>query len=492
MKVLLINPPFQRLKGIRASYFPLGLGYLAAVLAQRQIDVKIYNAENPSNGECTGLKSTSFLMRMHNAYLEALRNENHLVWSEVVNVIKEFQPDVVGISVMTTKYLSALKITDICKKINENILIIWGGFHPSIKPDEALGNYNVDFVVRGEGERTLTELVESIRACNKNYHKIDGLSFRKDGVIIHNKPRSLIQNLDQIPFPARNLSLEDNLYQAKDLNMLVTSRGCPFQCTYCGASNIWGRKVRTRSSGNVIKEIEDMIEQFGIKEFYFVDDSFTVNRARIIELCEAIKRKGLDITWRCATRVDIIDTELIKEMKRAGCSGLHLGIETGSKRILKGIKKGITLDQVRNAARILRKNRMDWRAYFMLGFPEETIEDIEETMNFIKEINPPAIDLSIFTPYPGTELFHDVMRLGLMPENPDWSRFHHQSPDNYFIKNISRSEFEEIVRRLSNDIDRLNNRFSVLAKRALGRSHYYWKHPILFAKTVFEFFDRKL
>ncbi len=492
MKVLLINPPFQRLKGIRTSYFPLGLGYLAAVLAQRQIDVKIYNAENPSNDECAGLKSTSFLMAMHNSYLEALKNENHLVWSEVTNVISEFQPDIVGMSVMTSKYSSALEITNICKKINHNIIIIWGGFHPSIRPDEVLSNYNVDFVVRGEGERTLTELVGSISECNKNYHEIDGLSFRKDGVIIHNKPRSLIQNLDEIPAPARNLSLKDKLYSPKDLNMLISSRGCPFRCTYCGASNIWGRMVRARSSGNVIKEMEDMIEQFGIREFYFVDDSFTVNRARVIELCEVIRRKGLDITWRCATRVDLIDTELIKEMKKAGCSGLHLGIETGSQRMLKCIKKGITLDQVKNAIQILRKNRMDWRAYFMVGFPQETIEDIKETMKFMKEIDPPAIDLSIFTPYPGTELFEDVMRLGFMPENPDWSQFDHQSPDNYFTKNIARNEFEEIVKQLSGEVDKLNNRFSALARRALGRSHYYWKHPVLFTKTVFEFLDKKL
>lgn len=492
MRVLLINPPFQRLKGVKISYFPLGLGYLAAVIAERGNEVKIYNAENPSKGECTGLKSVSFLMDSHSAYMRALKDEEHIVWQKIGQVIKDFQPDIVGLSVMTAKYASALMITNICKKIKSDTVVVWGGPHPTVQPAEVLENGNVDFVVRGEGEETITALIEAISEGNMDFAKIDGISYREGDKLIHNKPRSLMQDLDSIPFPAGHLSLKGELYSSKDLSMLVTSRGCPFQCAYCGASSIWGRRVRSRSVENVIEEIKTLMKEYGYLEFYFVDDTFTINRSRVIEICQALRREKLDVTWRCATRVDLIDMDLLREMKRAGCSGIHIGIETGSVKMLEYIRKGTTLEQVREAAHMLRKIRLDWMAYFMVGFPEETREDINETIALMRELDPPAVVLGIFTPYPGTELYENVVKLGLLPENPDWSLYDHQSPANYFVKGMEREEYDRIVQEFSALVDRLNNRPSALLRRGLGRLHFYWKHPLGFLKIVYTYIKRRI
>lgn len=493
MKILLINPPFQRLKKIKKIFFPLGLGYLAASLDKNGFICRIYNAEVPQEKLRESIDN-KLLLTHHYDYIGALRDNQHIVWKEIMQTLRNFNPDIVGISVMTPNYGSALKISQIIKEYNKDCKVIWGGPHPTIEAERALLEKTVDLVIRGEGENTIVELCKIIesKSHKKDFSNIKGLSYKENGDIFHNQPRELSRDLDGFPFPARDLLLYKNLYPSSTFGNLIISRGCPFECSYCGVHHIWGKDVKFRSIESVILEIYTTARNYGTREFYFLDDNFTVNRKYTFDLCTNIINKRLDISWNCITRVDLIDNDLIRILKKAGCCHIDIGIESGSPKILNLINKGITLEQIREASKLLKKNHMNWGAFFVIGFPQETENDIEETIQFMKELSPISVEFSIFTPYPGTKLYELSNKLGLIPKDVDWNRFSHQSPENYFIKDVSREKFDCYVKRFSEFVDSYNNSFRSLVRKTLNRNSFWIKHPILFLRKLFSLLKRKI
>ena len=323
----------------------------------------------------------------------------------------------------------------------------------------------------------MVELCYALAKGDNKFSQIKNLSYKKDGEIVHTSMRDLISVLDELPPPAKDLSLYPELYSSANMGDMVTSRGCPFKCAFCGAHNIWGRKVRFMSAEKVINEITDICKKYNTKEFWFWDDTFTVNRRRTLELCQKLIDERLDISWGCTTRVDMVDDELLKRMKRAGCNMIEFGIETGSERMLKLIKKNVSLEQIMEAVRLVKGRKIDLKLFFMIGFPEETKEDIEQTKHLIRRLNARGVILSIFTPYPGSELYHRTVELGLLPQNPDWTQFSHQSPENYFMKYISKEEFQQIVIDMTDFIDRYN--FGLLNAFRYFRTHFsdFVKNP---------------
>jgi len=490
MRILLINPPFNRLKGIKSVYFPLGLGYLAAILRKNKFEVAIYNAENPIEKllEAFNLK----LLEQHHKYIEALNDKSHYIWQEIKDTLLMFKPDIVGISVMTCKYGSASKVSILCKEFNPIMKVIWGGAHPTIQANAVLENDFVDFVIRGEGELAMVELCCALVKGDNTFNKIKNLSYKKDGDIVHMPLRDLISNIDELLPPAKDLSLYPNIYSSSNMGEIITLRGCPFECAFCGAQNIWGRKVRFMSLGKIIKEITDICKNYNTKEFWFWDDTFTLNRRRTLELCQKLIDERLNISWGCTTRVDMVDDDLLKRMKMAGCNLIEFGIETGSERMLKLIKKNISLEQIMEAVKLVRKHKIDLKTFFMIGFPEETKEDIEQTKHLIKKLNARGVVLSVFTPYPGTELYHRTEELGLLPKNPDWSQFSHQSPENHFMKYISKKEFQQIVIDITDFIDRYN--FSILNAYRYFRTHFssFVENPCAFLIKGISYLNRWL
>jgi len=490
MRILLINPPFNRLKGLKTTYFPLGLGYLAAVLRENGFEASIYNAEN--SRERLPSASSLRLLENHHKYIQALNAESHYVWQEIKDTLSLFKPDIVGISVMTAKYGSAIKISNLCKEFNPNIKIIWGGPHPTIQADAVLQNDCVDFVIRGEGELSMVSLCLALNNNSNTFDQIEGLSYKNDGEPVHMPARKLITNLDDLPQPAKDFSLYPELYSPTNMGDIVTSRGCPFECAFCGAQNTWGRKVRFRSVEKVINEIIDIYEKYNTREFWFWDDTFTVNRKRTIELCQKLIDKKLNMSWGCTTRVNMVDDELLGIMKKSGCNTIEFGIESGSERILNLIKKNITLEQIMEAVRLARKHKLDCKTFFMVGFPEETKEDIEQTKHLIKTLNHRGVEFSIFTPYPGCELYNRTVELGLLPQNLDWSQFSHQSPENHFMKYITKEDFREIIDEMTEFIERYNFSLRNAYHYFRSNSSYYINNPRAFIRKTLPYLKRKL
>ena len=234
------------------------------------------------------------------------------------------------------------------------------------------------------------------------------------------------------------------------MGLFMTSRGCPYNCSYC-ATSIWERKTRYRSIDNVMQEIRFVIEKYGAKQFTFKDDSFTVNRKRVVEFCEKLIKEGFGISWDCNTRVNLVDEEMLRLMKKAGCTSIKVGIESGSERILKLMSKNITFEQCGEAAKLFRKVGIHWTGYFMMGLPSETREDIYQTLKFMKELNPDYASLSVYEPFPGTGLFEKGVENGLVERNRTLENFYTISTKYYYVKDINRrvdtmsnEEFEKL------------------------------------------------
>lgn len=329
-------------------------------------EVLIYNAEFHHQPQY--LSSTRLLETFDN-YLSGLEDDAHPIWQEARQVIADFEPEMVGVTARTVKLGSALKLARLAKAHRAAVPIVFGGRHPTIMTDAVLANPEVDFVVRGEGEATLVELVAAL-GDERRLEGILGLSYRgDDGAVAHNPPRPLLEDIDSLPFPARTALYDHDAYESEAMGNIFTARGCPFSYGYCSAHQIWTRRVRYRSLDNVLAEMRQVRDTYGTKQFTFWDDSFTANRERILELCRRLRRELPGIYWSCTTRFDLIDEELVVAMKAAGCNNIELGVESGSQPVLDFINKGVALEQIRAGARLLNQHGVYWSAFFMVGIP---------------------------------------------------------------------------------------------------------------------------
>jgi radical SAM superfamily enzyme YgiQ (UPF0313 family) len=429
-------------------------------------------------------------------YLKSVKNDNPPIWQEMRKRIEDFKPDIVGITVWTTFAASAFKVASLCKEYDEDLPVIMGGPHISIKYDEVIKICShVDFLVRGEGEETILELVNVLQEyvntkkkdnLSNDLSRIKGLSYRDNNQIVHNPSRPFIKDLNSIPYPARELLWNKNTYNSEDMGLLMTSRGCPYNCFYC-ATSIWERKTRYRSINNVINEIKLVMDNYDTQQFTFKDDSFTVNRQRVIEFCDKLKEENLDISWDCNTRVDLIDEKLLRIMKSAGCNSIKVGIETGSDRLLKLINKKTTLTQARKAAKLIRKAGIHWTGYFMMGLPSETKQETYQTLKFMRELRPDFASLSVYEPFPGTRLFEIGIEKGLVQKERTLEDFYNICPKYYYVKDIKKrvdtmpnEEFEQLESQIKRAFHRYNMGLGKLAKRAMSRSKVYLHEPAIF------------
>lgn len=417
---MLVNPPWYTLFGKSSFGISLGLLYIGAVLKTEGFDIKLYDADVVVNTDSTTWMQAAMGEKV-GEYIELLGNKNNILWRKIEREIISYNPDFIGVSCVTPTFNSGLLIAQMAKRIKPEVKTIFGGVHPTVKPFETMNNKEIDFVVYGEGETTVLELVNEIMG-NANYERVKGLLFKeKSGNIIKTDPRPLIDNLDSIPFPDRSMIYGSSTIE--QMGKMITSRGCPYQCIFCCSHLMWGRKVRFRSPENVVDEIEYIYKNYKTNKFHFHDDTFTLKRERVIKICELIKKRRLKIRWSCDTRVNTIDPDLLKIMKRAGCFSMAFGVETGNKDILKSIKKGVSHKQIIEGFKITKKAGLQTRAYFMVGLPGETRGTVNDTIKFMKKISPDKPELSLTVPYPGTELYEQALNNKWITGDIDWSYY---------------------------------------------------------------------
>lgn len=454
MKVLLIEPPFHRFMGFYRFFFPFSLSSLAAYIKREGHHVLIYDADHGDHP--VNMTSTDLLNVFHK-YLDGIRDLDHPIWQEAKNVIKEFQPDIIGITFMSTKLGAVYNLIKICKQLFPHIPVVLGGAHPSILYRSPLENTQADFIIVGEGEITFSELLRKIEdgATDSDYENIQGLVYRAAaGNIKVTPPRALIQDLDSLPFPDRESLYQLETYRPDDLSMIMTSRGCPFNCAFC--SSIWERRARNRSIANIVAEMEMLVEQYQTRNIYFKDDTFTLNRKRVFQFCDTLEQKQLNVDWECLTRIELVDEEMLLRMRQVGMVYLKIGIETGSQRLLTATHKNITIEEVKKGADILNKLGQKWSAFFMLGFPDESEEEIRMTWELIEEIKPTYVSMSIMAPYPGCQYYHDLKEIGAINADTDWNLYDPFSLYANVNQKIKKPRFQELARATMKFVDEYN------------------------------------
>ena len=395
MKICLISPPYNSAvkSVVGVSSPPLGLAYLASVL-RKDHEVKIIDSN------ILGYE------------LEDVRRE-----------LKSFYPDIVGITSVTPSIPQAYAVAEIAKEVKEDCTVVMGGPHVTFLPERTLKECEyVDVVVKGEGEKTAEELTKAIEN-GEPLEKVRGITFRKGNQMVNNAPMPFIKNIDEIPFPSRDL-LPTDRYQVNGVRYttMLTSRGCPFGCSFCSSSRLSGGYWRGRNPENVLEEMRIIYEDYKTKNIEFIDDTFTLNQKRAERICDGIIKQGWDITWGASSRVDTITKKIAENMKKAGCWILFLGIESGCQRILDAMGKRITIGQVKKAVKVVKDAGIQVLGSFIIGFPKDTVESIKQTINFAKSLNLDYAEFSILTPYPGTPIFNFAAENDLLLTN-DWSKY---------------------------------------------------------------------
>jgi len=319
--------------------------------------------------------------------------------------------DVVGLTAMTPTVGTAISIAHHLKQANPNLTIILGGVHATLLPEETLATApEIDIIVRGEGEETIIDLLRALE-FKQPWDKVPGISYRKNDKMVSTQERSISVDLDSLPFlayhllPWRRYKPHPPHGRALPFATIITSRGCPYKCSYC-SKPIFGNNFRGQSPQRVVDEVGYYVERFGIKELAFYDDVFTLDKNRACAIADELLKRGIKVCWTCETRVNLVDKELLCHIKQAGCYAIAYGIESASPDMLNILNKDITLEQVAEAVRIAQEVGLQTIGYFMIGSPGETPETIAQTIQFAKELELNFAQFAVTTPFPGTELYN--------------------------------------------------------------------------------------
>ena len=382
--------------------------------------------------------------------LDALAEKKTL--GDILDIISDYEVLILSTSTMTINE-DAQTLFQLKEK-NPSLKTIVFGSHPTYMPRYTLGKKGIDIIVRREPEYIIRDLLNALEKNDDSWKKIKGIGCREGGEYRLNEPYPFIQNLDELSFPDRDMLPKDFDYfnpiiRRWPYTTAVTSRGCPGRCTFCTAPSFYGTKLRYRSGESVLKELR-IIREKGYREIYFRDETFTFFKERNKEICQGMIKDKIDLAWICNARVGTIDKTMMELMKRAGCHLIKFGVESGVQEILDRVKKGIKIEETREAFVWANEVGIDTHAHVMLGLPGETRETIDRTIKFVKEIRPTTASFGICTPYPGTPLFEEVTK-----ENPqirdgstaDLSSLHTKGFFNEIFVDLGKGELEKSVRR---------------------------------------------
>ncbi len=360
-----------------------------------------------------GLPYLQVLLR-NNGYHSTLANFSKMKWRKIETLLRKEHPDVIGISQFTHNRFESIRLAELAKKINPDCCVVLGGPHATFRYEEILNRYPaIDAVVLGEGELTILELLETFSTKGiSGFAGIAGLAARSINSHVIPKLRLPVSDLDALPWPADFSKNTINVDCHRQLEFISTARGCPASCAFCSSPKFWGKLLRFRSPLAIVKEIRYLRDNFGLIYFSLRDDTFTVDRERVIEFCQLLISERLYILWNCQSRVSNVDEELLRLMKQAGCECIQYGVESGSARILRRLDKSITIEQMRHAATATRRVGINLSIYLISGIPEETAEDLQATLNLIEVIKPDDGQVSPLAYYPGTAIFNRDVAIG--------------------------------------------------------------------------------
>jgi len=451
MKSLLINPPFEHeeesvgktksIKKVLNIISPLGIAYIAAVLEKIGIEVKIIDC-------AIGIS-----------------------FNKLFEIIKNWRPDIIGITSTTPSFIKAKYTAEFIRKNIPETKILIGGAHVTAMPKETIETNLFDIGIMGEGEVTIEELFRNYRnGVFEKLNEILGIVYKDDEGTHINDYRPYIQNLNSIPLPARHLLPNPGLYRPTPAScrkvpyaVIISSRGCPSQCTFCDRK-VFGEQFRMRSASNIVQEIERLISNYGVKEIRFFDDTFTLNKQRVYEMCDELDRRKIKISWTCLTQVKYVGGHLLKRMKKAGCWQVLYGFESGDDRMLKLLKKGNTVEMNRRAVRLTKEAGLEVRGDFIVGTPGETWESLEKTVRFAIDMKLDYAHFNKFIPFPGTEIYGQLIKNGY---NFDFSKSTILDHKEIYCDNsvLDRNKFSKFL-------DGANKRFYLrpgyIAKRLLS------------------------
>lgn len=493
MRVLLIYPPYERLKGFKVNIFPYNLGQLATCLEQDNHFARIYNADaSPLTRKAHKEYSEKNRASSQSDYVNSILDMQNPVWNEIRKTISDFHPDIVGITCMTATFPSALKVARIVKSINGKLPVVIGGCHPTVMPMDVIKRAEVDFVVKGEGELPLVQLCNYLdRRGGIELNDIKGLFYKENGRNIQNKPNDFIPDLNTLPMIRRDLLLFPEIYDSDSYGKIMASRGCPYECSFCSSPAIWKKRVRYRSPEKINEELNYLKKEFKVYRFSFWDDTFTANKNRVLEFCNLLIKNNTRFAWSCFVRANTVDLEILRRLKRAGCYAISMGIESGSDKVLNLIKKRITVDMVRKAAKLIKEEGFLLSSFWMMGLPFETEEDMKKTINLMQELDLDHINFCTFVPEPMTELYSLCVEEGLLEKDIDWATkldLSHHSTENYFNKNVSKERFKEILQNALKVVESCNKRTLEKKFKSFWLQRNYFLRPSVIYRYINNYF----
>jgi anaerobic magnesium-protoporphyrin IX monomethyl ester cyclase len=372
--------------------------------------------------------------------------EFKIISNDVENVLNSFKPHFVGISSVSQNYNYAVKYASLAKR--NGAIVGMGGIHITNVPNSA--SRDMDFIILGEGEKTLCELIDALQKGEQCYRNIKGIGFwEKDNLNLTEK-RPLMESLDDLPFPERNLiSVGKHTY-------IFTSRGCPYRCVFCSSSRYWDQ-VRFFSPEYVVSEIIELVNKYDVELISIYDDLFLARLDRVEKIVDELEKRGIlgKVSFTCSCRANLVSEKAIRLLKRLGVRSVSMGLESGNEEILSYLKCGsVFVKDNFNAISLLKKYKIKAIASFVIGSPEETLEQLEDTYNFIKTSKLDLFDTYVLTPLPGTPVWNEALNRGLVSENMDWSKLNvnfHANPEEAIIlsKKLSHQEMIKVYKKFS-------------------------------------------
>lgn len=440
MKLLLVDPPFHAFLDYDRWWFSLACAQLAACARARGIEAWVYDADRYGVKDPL-TRSRAEMLRRQPRYRAGVDDESHPAWASLRGAIESLRPDAIGLTSWTCKHRSLLRALRVCREAAPSARLVVGGYHASALPEPLLREPLVDGLLAGPAEQLLPDWI--LGGCTGRFHRAAGLP-----------------DVARLPPPDRGALLFPERYTADDMGMIMTSRGCPYDCAFCSNRSQTGSRHGLRAAASVRAEIADLVDRYGIRRLTVADADFLCRPRHALEMAEVFHSFGLP--WNCEGRLDAVTDALLDRLLELGLATFSCGVETGTDEGLRRLRKGITTDQARKAARLLNARGVTWKCFFIVGFPFDTLESFEQTRLLALELAPSAISLNAFAPLPGTDLFEEA-RSAIEAAAVELPDFNQLNPVASLMPGVTLEAYRAEFERLLADFDAYN-----ASRRALG------------------------